>query len=617
MMMRDRKIKKYLTNIFVFIAAFVYILNAQAFAKDISFRLDLDRDQVEVGDMVQLGLVFENTQSMPAPQLPEIEGLRTQYAGPSTQMTSLNGMMSSSVTHRYRIVVMKTGTFTIGPFSFAYNGDNYTSPSATLTVVDRGQAPLQTSADVQSVDRKDDIDGRIFILLSCEKNKAYLNEPLEIKIKLYVNQLTVRGIEYPVLGTQGLVVEPFTQPLQYREQLSGKIYDVVEFKTKAYASVQGALTIGPVKIKAKVVTRQTKASQRSSFFGSDLLDDSFFGDLFGRASIMPVDVTSPETALNILPFPEENKPKEFTGAVGAFKMEVNAAPLELKAGDPITLNMKIRGTGNFDSVQSPVLSSLQGFKVYNAEAQKTVDDSKVFEQVIIPQNTEIKNIPAVKFAYFDPQKQAYFTEQNQPIALKVLPADEKVGVIIDTSKKAPALSSTQVLGQDIVYIKEDIGKIRVAGKFVYNNKGFLGFNLFLLLCFIGIVLFQARKERLTQDISYARKLRAPKIARAKLEKAKLYLEQNKKELFYEQIFKTLQEYLGHRFNRPSAGMTADVVEELILSQALDPRMGEKLKSCFSQCDMARYAAASLDQETMRTTLKVLAQAIDYLETHKK
>jgi hypothetical protein len=616
--MINKTCRYYTIKLAIWIVAIISLSAVAAFAKDITFRVDLDRDQVEVGDMVQLGLVFENTQSVPTPQLPEMEGLKTQYIGPSTQMSSINGVMSSSVTHRYRIVVMKTGTFTIGPFSFTYNGDNYSSPSVNLTVVDRGQAPLQSSAgDAQDIDRKDDINGRIFIVLSCDKKKVYLNEPMEITVKLYVNQLTVRGIEFPVLNTQGLVIEPFTQPRQYRDELAGKLYDVVEFKTKAYASVQGALTVGPAKIQAKVVTSQTKSSQRSSFFGSDLLDDSFFGDLFGRASITPVDVTSPAQALNVLPFPDDNKPKEFTGAVGVFKMDVSAAPVELKAGDPITLNMKISGNGNFDSVQSPSLSSVQGFKVYNAEAQKTADDSKVFEQVIIPQNTEIKNIPAVKFAYFDPQKETYFTEQNPLISLHVLPADEKVGVIIDTSKQAPTLSSTRVLGQDIVYIKEDIGKLRVSRKFLYNNKTFLGFNLFLLLGFIGIVLFQARKERLTQDISYARKLRAPKLARAKLQKAKVYLAQDKKELFYEQIFKTLQEYLGHRFNRPSAGMTAEVIEELIVSQGLDPQVGEKLKSCFSQCDMARYAAASLDQEKMRATLTILAQAIDYLETHKK
>lgn len=612
--MRCGKIKKYLTNIFVFIAAFVCILNAQAFARDINFSVSLDRDHVEVGDMVQLGLVFENTQSVPALQLPEIPGLKTQYIGPSTQMTNVNGQMSSSVTHRYRIVVMNTGTFPLGPFSFAYNGDNYKSQAVTLMVVDRGQAPLQNNTEGVSAENRDNIDGRIFAVLSSKKDKVYINEPFEVIVKLFINQLSVRGIEYPSLGAQGLVIESFTAPLQYRDQIAGKIYDVVEFKTIAYASQQGMLKLGPAKIKAKVITRQ-KSAEKSSFFGTDFFDD--FGDLFGRANVMPMDVVSPELSLNVLPFPEQNKPKEFTGAVGDFKLEVSAAPVELKAGDPITLKMKITGTGNFDSAQSPVLSSGKGFKTYNSEAQQTAGNVKEFEQVIIPQNTDIEYLPVVKFAFFDPQKQAYVTEQNLPIALNVLPADEKVAVIIDTSQQAPALSSTRVLGQDIIYIKEAIGQLKNRERFVYNNKGFIGFNIFGLLIFSAIYLWQSRKQRLRQDISYARKLRAPKIARVKLQKAQLLLTQDKKELFYEQIFKILQEYLGHRFNRPSAGITADVVEELVALRGLNPQVAEKIKICFTQCDMARYATVDLNQEKMRKMLSVLAQVIDYLERHKK
>ncbi|MBU1045075.1 MAG: BatD family protein [Candidatus Omnitrophica bacterium] len=610
--MKNKNFKYYDIRLVVWTMAFICLLAVPIFAKDMTFGVSLDRDHVEVGDMVQAGLVFENTQSVPALQLPEIPGLKTQYIGPSTQMTNVNGQMSSSVTHRYRIVPMQTGTFTLGPFSFSYNNDNYSSAAVDLVVMDRGQAPLQSSTNSSPARQNDDIDGRMFVTLSSQKTKVYINEPFEITVKMYINQLSVRGIDYPIVNAQGLVLEPFGQPRQYREQLAGKLHDVVEFKTIAYASQQGDLTLGPAKMNAKVITRQ---KERSGFLGSDFFDD--FGDMFGRANIIPMNVSSPELSLNVLPFPDKDKPKEFSGAVGSFKLEVSAAPLELKAGDPITLKMTINGSGNFDSVQSPVLSSLSGFKTYNSEAQETTDNAKVFEQVIIPQKTDIKNLPTVKFGFFDPQQQAYRTETSQPIGLKVLPSDEKVAVIIDTAKQAPTNTSTRVLGQDIIYIKENIGKLRPRGAFLYKDKKFRILNIFWLFLFLAAYFFQLRKERLTHDIGYARKLRAPKVARIKIQKAKQYLAQNRTELFYEQIFKTLQEYLGHRFNRPSAGMTAEVIEELIDAHGLDHQVAEKLKDCFTQCDMARYATADLDQNKMRNTLFMLEQAIDYLETFKK
>jgi hypothetical protein len=103
----------------------------------------------------------------------------------------------------------------------------------------------------------------------------------------------------------------------------------------------------------------------------------------GRVQLYSKEVRSPELALTILPFPEPDRPREFNGAVGQFQMEASGSPTEVKAGDPITLIMKISGTGNFDSVQSPQLISAEGFKVYNAEA-RTTDNGKTFEQVIIP-----------------------------------------------------------------------------------------------------------------------------------------------------------------------------------------------------------------------------------------
>jgi hypothetical protein len=611
-----RIIRQILISIF-FIFSAAGILIPQAFAKDISFGLSLDRDHVEVGDVVQLSLVFENSQSIPAPQMPEIEGIRSQYVGPTTRVSNVNGEVKSSITHRYRLVVMKTGDFTLGPFTFSFNGDNYTSPSKQLTVVDRGQAPVTSRTQGLSVDSSQEVnDDKIFVILSAQKNKVYLNEPISVTVKLYVDQISIRGIEYPVLNSKGLVVEPYAKPLQYKEQLAGVFYDVVEFNTTVYASQQGSLTVGPAKIKGNAVARQPLKQQRRGLFGSDFFEDSFFGDFFGRSKLIPIEVSSPELTIEVLPFPEQNKPKEFNGAVGDFKLQVEAAPKNLKAGDPITLNMTIQGKGNFDSVKSPQISDLKGFKSYNSEVQDAGEGRKIFEQVIIPQSPDIKNIPSIKFAYFDPEKQEYVTRQNPPIDIAVSPADEKVARIIDTSQQSTQRSSTRVLGQDIVYIKEDIGKITKQGEFLHQSKGFALLIFIPLLLFGCLMAYQFQQKRLISDVGYARKLKAPRLAKEKLQKARQYLDKNKTEEFYEQTFKTLQEYLGNRFNLPSAGITAEVVESLMSSKNLDKNVAEDLKQCFSECDMARYASASLDHAKMQNALNLLERAIDYLERHK-
>ena len=148
-----------------------------------------------------------------------------------------------------------------------------------------------------------------------------------------------------------------------------------------------------------------------------------------------------------------------------------------------------------------------------------------------------------------------------------------------------------------------------------GSRIFLSLQLLPLFLLIGVTFFQRQRNRLNTDVRYARKLRAPKIARGLLKKAKDYQEKKKQAEFYDQIFKTLQQYLGHRFNRPTAGITTEVVDELIASEKLDKDIAAKLKTCFNDCDMARYTTSELDSQRMLKT--ILQECIDYLERQKR
>ncbi|MBI5666152.1 MAG: BatD family protein, partial [Nitrospirae bacterium] len=102
--------------------AFV-LISSVAYAKEINFQAALDRDVIYLGQSAQLQLQFQGSTDIPAPDMPAIDGFQLHYAGPSTMMSIVNGRMSSSVTHIYRLVPLKTGKFQIGPFSVQHEGD--------------------------------------------------------------------------------------------------------------------------------------------------------------------------------------------------------------------------------------------------------------------------------------------------------------------------------------------------------------------------------------------------------------------------------------------------------------------------------------------------------------
>jgi len=91
------------------------------------------------------------------------------------------------------------------------------------------------------------------------------------------------------------------------------------------------------------------------------------------------------------------------------KVEASATPTSVNVGDPITLRLKITGTGNFDRVSSNLLAGDSHWKIYSPKShsiQRTASASKarrLSEQPIIPNDAGVASVPSVSFSYFDPE----------------------------------------------------------------------------------------------------------------------------------------------------------------------------------------------------------------------
>lgn len=589
----------------------LFVAGGTAIAKDIHIDLQVSSNELEVGEGAELYLVINEGTDMPAPQLNDINGFSCQYLGPATQVSIVNGSYSKSVTQQYQLVPLKAGKFKIGPFSFSSNGDNYTTSAVEVTVSGQSQGSSSGQAAAQpqgKAPNEETLKDYVFLKLSARKNRAYVNERIPVTTKLYVRQLQINGIQKLTLNEQGFVKEEFTKPKQYRETLNGAEYAVVEFNTNLYATTDGQIALGPAEMNCSALV---KGSRRNSFF-----NDSFFDDFFGGARQQSLKLTSGKLVMRILPLPQDGKPREFNGAVGNFTMRVTCSPTKVKAGDPITLHTEISGAGNFDSVTSPNLVNAEKFKLYQPEI-KISGGIKSFDQVIIPQTVAATATPKATFIFFNPETQKYVTLGKEGIPISVSPSDEKGAKLVDSPGTTPSSSvKTEDLGHDIEYIKDDPGIIKPQGEYIYQSRIFWLCQLFPLIFVVLAFTFNLRRQRLSTDQDYARKLRAPKVARAGLKKAGNLLRQNKTKEFYDTIFKTLQEYLGQRLGRPSGGMVADIVDDLVAGERIDAGLAEKLRACFSDCDLARYASARLDQNTMAETLKNLEEIIECLEKNK-
>ncbi|MDP2913078.1 MAG: BatD family protein [Candidatus Omnitrophota bacterium] len=588
-------------------------------AADVKFEAAFDRSRAAIGETVQLGLSFYGTQSMPAPDISNVSGLEIRYLGPSTMMTVINGRVSSSVTHMYSVLPLKIAKFQLGPFSFKYKGNTYTSNMVFLEVVEEKAAPVRVAAPVESdTIEKLNLEDRIFLVLKVGKSAAYVNELVPVTIKLYVNRMNASDIQLPTFDQEGFSKIEFKEPKQYREEYGQAIYDVLEFKTQMFGTRPGNYRVGPARIKCNLMAiKQTpRDPMRNDIFGDDPRRDSFFDDFFTRYEKHPIELKSQDAQLIISPLPAENRPQDFTGAVGDYQFIYKASPTKVKAGDPISLNMEINGSGNFNTVLMPKIENITGFKIYEPQV-RTGENTKSFKVVLIPENDRVKDIPKAVFNYFDPNEKVYRSISQGPIAIQVEKGSEEAPAqIVGPISSVQAPQKEDILARDIIYIKEAPGRWRKIGRNFYKSKPFIFAIALPLLVLLFLYLVQERRDRLRRDTIRASRINAFRSARKGLRGLKRALKKPEPKAFYETIFKNLQDYLGIRFCMPTHGITADVAERALTSRDVDAGMLKKVKDLFEVCDRARFAFFQADNFKMQDDLKELEEVINYLERKK-
>ncbi len=581
-------------------------------AQDISFNASIDPNLVELGSSAQLTLTINGADSVPAVQLPKVDGLETRYVGPSTQVSIIDGKMSRSTALNFTVIPLKTGEFKIPAITVSINNKDYVSQPILINVVNPGTAtPSPADANAPAATLKD----KIFIVMGTSKKEVYLNEPVPLFIKLFINNVQVKNIQYPSFEHDGFTVDEFKEPRRGTQDLGGTNYQVLEFQTYMYPSRTGDLTLGPTKLGANIVFKSArKNGSPFNQFGS-VFDDDVFENVFGAYDVKTVMLESAQLGIKVLPLPEEGKPANFPGAVGKYDFDMTVSPNQVKVGDPITVRMKVTGDGNLKAINMPAFKDSADFKFYDPKITES-DGTKILEQVVIPANDHVSGLPAVNFGYFDPAEKKYTEITKGPFPLTITPLEKgEESKVVGLSSPAQVASSSvkEDLGQDIHFIKEDPGVFQNKGFVLYQSGVFIGLSVISFLIWLGLFINYKFMSRLKTDVRLARRLQAPRQAKAGLAMARIFLDKADMRNFYDSLFKTLQEYFGNKFHIPSAAVSANAIAPLMRA---NPRKEETLKivsELFSECELVRYASGEADSEKMKSALRRAEEIIDLFE----
>ena len=568
----------------------VCCLNSIAAAADVEFSASVDRTTVGLGEQVELNLTVqaEDMTSAPLPALPAFPDFTVvgSSSSQSTNISFMNGQMKRQVTLNflYALAPRHLGKSTIPPCNLTYQGKSYQSQAIEITVVKAAQAqaaPGTPGMGTPPARGQVLLEGNLFLSVVPSRRTVYVGEPVTVEVSLCTRlQLSNAGwAEMPAFD--GFWAENLFDADRFefqRRVIEGKAYDVSLLKKVALFPLSpGTATLKPMSFNVSV----TQPSR------------DFF-DMFGATQT--VRIQSKPVPITVLPLPETGKPKEFTGGVGRFTMTAALDRASTTHSEPVSLTVKLTGTGNIRMIDKPAVGPVAGLRVLDPEVKDDakaspdgVHGSKTYRFPIIPQSDGKYAIPPIAVAYFDPEARSYHTLHAGPFEFSAS----------GSATSAPLAEATglKVLGTDISYIKPDLAALAttpVEPPWWPNLLYILSVGMLA-----GALGYRGHSERLAADRGYARKSRSSGLVRRRLQLAERFLKRRDGNGMYGALTQAVVGYLGDRFNIETHAMTKEQLRAALEQHQVAPELAATVIGIIEQCELARFSPALLEHRDPR------------------
>jgi tetratricopeptide (TPR) repeat protein len=569
---------------FAFILLFL-LLQAGSARAEPKFEVSLDRNTISLGESTVLSMTFQDCSPSGQPNLPAIPNV--DFGEQSRQsLTTFDGSgLTSKTIFTLELHPTKEGKYTIPGMSVTVGGVSLQSRPVTLRVL-KGNIPPPAGQPETA-----------FVKILPSTNTIYLGQTFTVELQCYCLD-NVRP-QMPQFTSDDFIIGDLPNSHQQppRVRMGNSVYNLFSFHTSATAIKTGRFALGP-------------ATWSLTVFGGQR-------DFFGRPlESHQASFTSDTPEIRVLPVPTNGAPPGFNGAIGDFSLaQCDAAPAMVGVGDPITLKIRIAGHGAWDTVTLPTnnVAEWREFKTYPPTAKldssdpMQIEGSKYFEQVITPENAEVKEIPPFVFSFFDPAANGFRTLTHPAIPLTVhATAATPQPTVISAGAPPP---DAQEQGEDIVHIKPMLGRVGTVGPPFIEQPGFLAWQALAPLAWICALTLRKRKENLANNPRLRRQRQVAEVVRQGLADSARSAQANDAEKFYATVLRLLQEQLGERLDLPAPAITEAVLEDLP-QNGLRTETPALLRELFHACNQYRYTPEHASREMASLIPKVKAALQD-------
>lgn len=566
-------------------------------------RAEVRPSEIPLGQTARLVVTITGSQNAAPPRVPPIDGLTVQSLGQTTSVQIVNGTVTAEVAYNFLLEPQRSGQFTIPALQTVVEGERLSTSPMRLRVVDanavpRGGIAPRGAAPSRGADAEE-AAAPIRLRVNAPQRDLYVGELLPVELVLEIREgVRVTEVTAPVFEGDAFTV---SRPADGQPSQTTEVIDGVRWVIATFPLAISPVSSGEFPLVGKIEVTAYMPGARRRFGGTfdDPLFESFFGGSGGAPRKIPLSTESRK--VRVLPLPDEGRPADFSGAIGKFTVEASATPTKITAGDPVTLTVKVAGTGNFDRLSIPEMTTDQDWKTYPASTKFEPTDAlgttgrKVSEQAIVPQSPKITAVPARPFSYFDPERKRYVEITTQPIALTIAPAPQ--------TKQRSASGAPAGTSRDAVPAEEwELAPNQIAPGTpqdpvpVTSRPWFIALQLVPPIVLLAGTWWVRRRERLAADPAHQRRLAARRGVDAELAALKRARAAGDAAAFFVAARRAVQQQLAADPEH-AASLTLADLESLT---AAHPELRDEVRAIVGRADAVAYSAAPVRGDELQT-----------------
>ena len=432
----------------------------------VSFQTIVTQDPIVLGESFQVQYVIDEIgrdDEFFAPDFKEFRFISGPniYSGTATSSSGTKKLKNIVFT----LVAIRPGRFIVPGASARVNDKLFKSKDVWITVISKADAlkdekslSSQVTSDYFLAPGEDPyakMQRNLFMKVLVDKRVCFVGEPVTAVFKLY-SRLESKSDIVKNPGFYGFTVQDMINlgdKVSVVESVNGKKFDVhIVRKVQLYPLQPGIFNIDAMEVQNQVEFSKSIVSKKSE---QEIVEGVFRDENHEQkvnTIVFENNMKTGPVSITVKPTPQKDKPEEYSGATGNFKITTTINDRELAKNEEGDLFVTISGVGNFTQLAAPVIQWPAGIEGFNPTVRDSLNmdhsplsGKRVFYYRFVSAKPGNYNLPAISFSFFSPDSNQYKTITTEPVSVSVSKKEKIKRGTISGVQKATKKNNVRII----------------------------------------------------------------------------------------------------------------------------------------------------------------------------